>query len=275
MSEPTKYINILREAFQRYYDFIINNGSCNNIFKGDAYSNEIKPYVKILSPKGLLLTTPDGKQITSFEDVKALDKGLFECWPYYTYKELDEKGVVGGKESKIYPSWWINRKEKLVAYFYIQYAAYLERLDELEKLKYSEKQEQSNGQDTISEGFLDNTGCLKIGNKKISFTDSEVGLIRYMAKELLALRQEYLELQHILAYLYKVPGAMNKIRLTKNDRGTFDRDNNRINKRCKKHGIENLIKCLGEKRYTLSIKLELSRNFQNNSQSSPYKPLKY
>lgn len=138
-----------------------------------------------------------------------------------------------------------------------------------------EMQGQANGQDAIPEGFLDDIGWLRIGDIEIPFSDCEARLIRYMVEEMSGLDQEYLELQHILAYLYNVDGVINKIRLSKEDRKTFDNDSNRINERCKKYNIEKLIKCLGEKRYTLSIKIKLSRNSQNNSQSPPYKTLKY
>lgn len=140
MPETTTYADVLREAFQGYYEFIIKESSCGK-YKDyhEAYNEKLKPYIEILAKENLLLSMPDGKKITCFEDVKALDRELFHCWPYYSYEEMDEKGyytigVFGGKERKVYNSSLMNnRSAKLKEYFHIQYVDCLKKLDAIER----------------------------------------------------------------------------------------------------------------------------------------------
>lgn len=282
MPIPTRYIP-KEEAFQRYYELIIHQEFINE--KGypelrDGFNKSIKPCVDILSPIGALLTTPGGTKITSYEDIKTLYREMFKSWPYYTYEELDKNGwyeiVIDedGKESKSYSSDWMQDSVKVFeGYFKTQYKICLGRLDNIEQEAIRQgiaMQEQTNGQDAILEGFLD-ANHLRIGDKTpIKLPPSNAELVRFMAKEMARLKREFLELQHILACHYGESSAMNKILLAKEDRRLFDREVSSINKRCR-----GLIKSLGDKKYTLSIKVILPKNSSNYSPSSPYKPLKY
>lgn len=140
MPEPTMYADILRKEFQSYYEFIIKESSCGE-YKDyhEAYNEKLKPYIEILAKENLLLSMPDGKKITCFEDVKALDREMFHCWPYYSYEEMKKKkyytlGTVGSRKRRIYNSSLMNnRSAKLKEYFHIQYADCLKKLDAIER----------------------------------------------------------------------------------------------------------------------------------------------
>lgn len=77
-------------------------------------------------------------------------------------------------------------------------------------------------------------------------------------------RNSNLELQHILTYHYG-NDTRNKIRLTKKERQPFDKEKNKINNSCKKALKKDLIRCLGDKKYTLSTKIKLPKNSPKDS----------
>lgn len=179
MPETTTYADVLREAFQGYYHFIIKESSCGE-YKDyhEAYNEKLKPYIEILAKENLLLSMPDGKKITCFEDVKALDRELFHCWPYYSYEEMDEKGyytigVFGGKERKVYNSSLMNnRSAKLKEYFHIQYVECLKRLDAIERGIQLAPERQSNGQG-VPQGVFPVPPEAKANDIEMTFQDND------------------------------------------------------------------------------------------------------
>lgn len=107
------------------------------------------------------------------------------------------------------------------------------------------------------EGLLDNAGCLHVGKGKIKLSPSEADLIRYMAKELK--KCDSLDISDILYYHYSVD-TRNKMTLSKDERKPFDNEAYKINRKCNDTLKKELILSLGNKKYTLSIKVVLPKN---------------
>ncbi|GJQ48600.1 hypothetical protein [uncultured Candidatus Kuenenia sp.] len=117
MAETTEYDTFLKETFQSYYKFITYYNCYRN---GDSINEtarkKIKEFAEILSPECLLLATPSGKLITSYEDVRTLEREVFN-------------------DKKYPPHLSVDREENLCEYFYVQYGLILKRLASKETLE--------------------------------------------------------------------------------------------------------------------------------------------
>jgi hypothetical protein len=117
--------------------------------------------------------------------------------------------------------------------------------------------------DTLEESsyLLDNANYLHVGKTPIKLQPAHADLLRFMVKEL---KGNSLDLQYILTYHYGIE-TMNKIRLSKEERQSFDRETNKVNSLCKKALKKNLIKSLGDKKFTLSVNIKLPKNSPKDS----------
>lgn len=105
-----------------------------------------------------------------------------------------------------------------------------------------------------SDGFLDNANYLHVGSEKIRISPSHAELVRYMAKELK--KNKCLDISDILFYHYG-DDVRNKMILSKKERKPFDNEASKINKKCYKVLKRDLIKSLGNKKYTLSLPVRI------------------
>lgn len=109
--------------------------------------------------------------------------------------------------------------------------------------------------------LLNNTNYLHIGRTPIKLAPSHADFLRFMVNES---KGSFLELQYILTYHYGIE-TMNKMTLSKDERRPFDKEANKINTQCKKALQKDLIKSLGDKKYTLSINIKLPKNSPKDS----------
>lgn len=106
--------------------------------------------------------------------------------------------------------------------------------------------------------LLDSANYLHIGRIPIKLAPSCADLLRFIIRELKD--NDSLELQYILAYHYGDEGTMSKMTLSKNERQPFEKEKYKINSLCKKILKKNLIKSLGNKKFTLSLNIKLPEN---------------
>lgn len=110
---------------------------------------------------------------------------------------------------------------------------------------------------------LDNANYLHIDGEPVKLSPVCADLLRFITRELKD--NDFLELQYILAYHYGDIEAMSKMTLSKNERQPFEKEKYKINSLCKKILKKDLIKCLGDKKYTLSINIKLPKNSPKDS----------
>lgn len=111
--------------------------------------------------------------------------------------------------------------------------------------------------------LLDNADYLHIGKTPIRLTPSHADLLRFMTRELKD--NDFLELQYILAYHYGDMETMSRMTLSKRERQPFEREKYKINSLCKKSLKRDLVKSLGNKKFTLSLNIKLPKNSPKDS----------